>query len=62
MPDSYVRCGGDNTRPCAVYTLHVMDSDGGNLRPISAFENFEWTPMVADDGRILYARWDYIVV
>jgi len=60
LPDSYVRCGGDNKRPCAVYTLHVMDSDGGNLRPISAFENFEWTPMVADDGRILYARWDYI--
>jgi hypothetical protein len=60
LPDSYVRCGGDNKRPCAVYTLHVMDSCGGNLRPISAFENFEWTPMVADDGRILYARWDYI--
>ena len=26
----------------------------GDLRPISAFENFEWTPAVADDGRILY--------
>jgi len=60
LPDSYVRCGGDNKRPCAVYTLHVMDSKGVNLRPISAFENFEWTPSVAHDGRILYARWDYI--
>ncbi len=60
LPDSYVRCGGDNKRPCAVFTLHAMDCDGGNLRPISAFENFEWTPSVADDGRILYARWDYI--
>ena len=30
------------------------------MRPMSAFENFEWTPSVADDGRILYARWDYI--
>ena len=37
-----------------------MNADGGNLRPISAFENFEWTPSVADDGRILYTRWDYI--
>ena len=37
-----------------------MDADGGNLRPISAFENFEWTPTVANDGRILYTRWDYI--
>ena len=60
LPDSYVRCGGDAHRPVAVFTLHVMDARGKNLRPISAFENFEWTPSVADDGRILYARWDYI--
>jgi len=60
LSDSYVRCGGGNTRPVAVYTLHVMNADGTNLRPISAFENFEWTPSVAADGRILYARWDYI--
>ncbi len=60
LPDSYVRCGGDNIRPVPVYTLHAMDSKGGNIRPLSAFENFEWTPSVADDGRILYARWDYI--
>ncbi len=59
-PDSYVRCGGDAMRPCAVFTLHAMEPDGSDLRPISAFENFEWTPSVADDGRVLYARWDYI--
>jgi len=59
-PDSYVRCGGDERRPCAVYTLHAMDADGGNIRPLSAFENFEWTPAVAADGRVFYARWDYI--
>jgi hypothetical protein len=60
LPDSYVRCGGDNWRPVPVFTLHRIDGDGGNIRPISAFENFEWTPSVAADGRILYARWDYI--
>ncbi len=60
LPDSYVRCGGDNRRPCAVFTLHAMHGDGSELRPVSAFENFEWTPSVARDGRILYARWDYI--
>ncbi len=60
MPDSYVRCGGDNKRPCAVFTLHAMDSNGKNLRPVSAFENFEWTPSIAHDGNIIYARWDYI--
>ncbi|HIQ21969.1 MAG TPA: hypothetical protein EYH34_12160 [Planctomycetes bacterium] len=60
LPDSFVRCGGGPERPVAVYTLHVMDGEGTNLRPISAFESFEWTPSVANDGRILYARWDYI--
>ncbi len=59
-PDSYVRCGGDAFRPVAVFTLHVMDAQGRNIRPISAFENFEWTPSVGRDGRVFYARWDYI--
>ena len=59
-PDSYVRCGGGNHRPVAVFTLHTMNAAGKNLRAISAFENFEWTPAVDRDGRILYARWDYI--
>lgn len=60
LPDSYVRCGGDDYRPVPVFTLHAMDADGGRLRPLSAFENFEWSPCVANDGRILYTRWDYI--
>ncbi|MFH1264401.1 MAG: hypothetical protein ABIK89_01650, partial [Planctomycetota bacterium] len=60
LPDSFVRCGGDQFRPCSVHTLHVMDGDGGNMRSISPFESFEWTPSVAHDGRILYARWDYV--
>ncbi len=60
LPDSYVRCGGGKSRPVAVYTLHVMDQDGADMRAISAFENFEWNPAVANDGRILFARWDYV--
>jgi hypothetical protein len=60
LADSYVRCGGNNYRPVPVFTLHVMDANGAHLRPISAFENFEWTPAVARDGRVLYTRWDYI--
>jgi hypothetical protein len=51
---------GGNHRPVAVFTLHTIDGDGGDWCAISAFENFEWTPAVASDGRILYARWDYI--
>jgi hypothetical protein len=60
LPEAYVRCGGGPERPCAVYTLHTMDRDGGNLTPISAFEMFEWTPSVDNQGRILYSRWDYV--
>ena len=60
LGDSFVRCGGDSRRPVAVYTLHVMDSEGRTIRAISPFENFEWTPSIAHDGRILYARWDYV--
>ena len=60
LPDSYVRCGGGNHRPVPVFTLHSMDADGRNMRPLSAFETFEYTPSVASDGRLLYCRWDYI--
>jgi hypothetical protein len=60
LPDSFVRCGGDNVRPCPVFTLHAMDAEGQNMRPLSAFETFEYTPALANDGRILYCRWDYI--
>ena len=60
LPDSYVRCGGDASRPVAVYTLHTMNAGGGDLTPISPFEMFEWEPSIAHDGTILYSRWDYI--
>ncbi len=60
LPDSYVRCGGGPERPVAVYTLHVMDASGGDIRQISPFEMFEWTPSIDHEGRILYARWDYV--
>ena len=60
FPDSYVRCGGDCFRPVPVFTLHSIDADGKTMRQISAFENFEWTPAVMNDGRIAYTRWDYI--
>ena len=59
-PDCYVRCGGGPFRPVAVYTLHTMNADGSDLTAISPFEMFEWEPSVANDGTILYARWDYI--
>jgi len=60
LPESYVRCGGDAYRPVAVYTLHTIKADGSEMSTISPFEMFEWTPSVAADGSIIYARWDYV--
>ena len=60
LPDSFVRCGGNAYRPVSVHTLHVMDADGQKMHAISPFESFEWNPSVTSDGRILYARWDYV--
>ncbi len=59
-PDSFVRCGGDRYRPVSVYTLHRLMPDRKTVIALSPFENFEWTPNVCNDGRILYARWDYV--
>ena len=59
-PNIYVRCGGGASRPVAVYTLHSINADGSELRAISPFEEFEWTPSINDDGTILHARWDYV--
>jgi len=60
LPDSFVRCGGNAYRPVSIHTLHVMGAGGGNMHAISPFESFEWNPSVANDGRVLYARWDYV--
>jgi len=60
LPNGYSRCGGSDLRPSGIFTLHAMNADGQNLRALSAFENCEWSPSLASDGRILYSRWDYV--
>ena len=57
----YARCfGGQFSRRWHVYTLHRVDSDGGNLRTLSFHDTNEWFPTVSNRGHVLYARWDYI--
>lgn len=51
------RCG---TPGCEVYTLALMDPDGGNIRTVSYHETQEWDPSVLNDGRVIYTRWDYV--
>jgi hypothetical protein len=60
LPDSYVRCGGNDYRPVPVFTMHAINLAGTSVRPVSAFETFEYTPSVTHDGRLIYCRWDYI--
>ena len=57
----YSRCfGGQFGTKWHVYTLHRMDGDGANITTLSYHDTNEWFPAVANDGRILYSRWDYI--
>ncbi len=51
------RCG---TPGCEVYTLTLMDADGGNIHTVSYHETQEWDPAVLNDGRVVYTRWDYV--
>ena len=44
----------------AVNVLYRMDADGGNMRRLSQGALSESTPSVANDGRILYTRWEYV--
>ncbi|OVE74394.1 hypothetical protein BVX94_00490 [bacterium B17] len=49
--------------PCnntGVAILHVMDSDGSNIYPISVNSETEFDPSLMLDGRILYGRWEYV--
>jgi hypothetical protein len=52
---TYVRC-----MPYThVYTLFRMDADGANIRCISHNNEPDWAPMLLDDGRLIYSRWEY---
>jgi hypothetical protein len=40
--------------------LHRMNADGSGIRPISSNYLNDFTPVVLDDGRIIYTRWEYV--
>lgn len=58
LPDCYLRCGISQ-----VFTLHRLGVDGSgmtSLRTLSPTDTHEWYPIIDRDGRLLYARWDYV--
>jgi hypothetical protein len=46
--------------PWFTYTLHAVDADGGHMVRLSHHETCEWQPSIANDGMIVYTRWDYV--
>ncbi len=52
----YLRCG----RNCPVYTTFAMQPDGSGIECLSFHETHEWQPSVANDGMLVYTRWDYV--
>ena len=55
---SFGRCHWGRYTPA--YLLYRAGADGSGIRQISFGEANEWDPSVMPDGRLIYARWDYI--
>ncbi len=53
----YGRC---HTYEKPTFTLYSMKADGTDMYPISYHETNEWNPSVANDGNLVFSRWDYI--
>jgi hypothetical protein len=53
-----ILCGGSAALVAPV--LHRMDADGGNVEQLTKSPCSEFCPVVLDDGRVMYHRWEYI--
>ncbi|MCD6395752.1 MAG: hypothetical protein J7M40_19890 [Planctomycetes bacterium] len=53
-----ILCGG--SAALVAPTLHRMDADGTNLEQLTKSPVSEFCPVVLDDGRVMYHRWEYI--
>jgi hypothetical protein len=53
----YGRC---HPRQVPTYAMHSVKADGTDLIRLSSHETNEFHPSIANDGRIIYTRWDYI--
>jgi hypothetical protein len=48
----------DEDRDNPAFVLHVMDSEGTNIKQISFNQSHDLDPVVLDSGEILFSRWD----
>ncbi len=47
--------GGSNQ----VANLHIMNPDGTGIRRLCFDQDHDWCPTVMNDGRVMFARWEY---
>jgi formylglycine-generating enzyme required for sulfatase activity len=59
----FVSTACEHAVPCTggggVGNMHVMDRDGNNERRITYDQDHNWDPCVLNNGRVVYARWEY---
>ena len=53
-----ILCGGSAGLVAAV--LHRMDADGTGIEQLTRSPVSEFCPVVLDDGRVMYHRWEYV--
>jgi len=42
-----------------VANLHVMDKNGSNVRRLCFEQDNNWNPVMMENGRVMYLRWEY---
>jgi hypothetical protein len=53
-----ILCGGSATLAAPV--LHRMNADGSHIEQLSRSPVSEFCPVMLDDGRVMYHRWEYV--
>jgi len=48
----------DESRNVEAFNLHVMDADGQNIQQITFNQSHDLNPIVLENGKILFSRWD----
>jgi hypothetical protein len=56
--EATVLCGGSSA--LVAPGLHTMNADGTNVTQLSRSPVSEFCPVVLEDGRVMYHRWEYI--
>ena len=56
--ESTVLCGGSSH--LVAPSLHRMDADGSHVVQLTRSPVSEFCPVILDDGRVMYHRWEYI--